>query len=98
MFRCKRQYTESRSEAPVGYKLPAASAPEHNTTKRQLDSTRRVPGVAGGGVGCGRDLYSPSGNTRAGRGPGTEEFSASGSRWILSVTAPRCGSERTCEL
>ena len=32
MCRCKRQYTESRSEAPAGCTLPAAAAPERNTT------------------------------------------------------------------
>lgn len=38
-------------------------------------------------------LYSPSDNTPAGRGPVTEEFSASGSRWTPLVRAPRWGSE-----
>lgn len=31
MFRCKRQYTESRSVVPAGCKLPVAAAPEHDT-------------------------------------------------------------------
>lgn len=40
MFRCKRRYTESRSEAPAGCRLPAAAAPEHNTP-----GIRLVPGI-----------------------------------------------------
>lgn len=100
MFRCKRPYTESRSEAPEGCTLPAAAAPEHNKINQELDSSLPYK------IKCTRCsrccwrrglmwtcLYLLSGNTRAGRGPMTEAFSASGSRWTPSVRAPRWGAE-----
>lgn len=49
--------------------------------------------VSEGGVWSGCALYSPSGNSQAGRGPVTEEFSASGSRWTPSVMAPHWGTK-----
>lgn len=36
MFRYKHQYTESRSEAPADYTLPAVAAPGHNKTNIRL--------------------------------------------------------------
>lgn len=45
MFRYKHQYTESRSEAPADYTLPAVAAPGHNTTKETSDLSTPFKGL-----------------------------------------------------